>query len=102
METNIVKSSITITRSTAWAARFLKAKIHIDDEQVGSIGRGKSITLSVEPGKHSLDIDVSGYWGNNPLIFEIKPNENFEFLCDVSFFRTMFLFGFKGILLYKL
>ena len=66
---------LTITRKKQFIDIFRKYKIFVDDKEIASIGRGQTLKLDVEPGKHTLQLKIDWESSNkvefdSPVKFE--------------------------------
>jgi hypothetical protein len=108
------KGTIEITRANLRFNKFRGYSVIVDDNKVASIKNNKTISLSVDPGRHSLHARID-LFKSNKIQFEIAPDQTLKFLIGdrkisswqyVAFFIFMwfcvllgFIVGIVGIII---
>jgi len=54
----MTNATLTITRKSNMNAMLRDAAVLVDDQKVGVVGNGKSIELSIAPGKHTISTRI--------------------------------------------
>jgi len=73
-------SGLTIRRRTSYPDRLRAYVVNLDGATVGSVRAGKTVTVPVSVGKHSLALRID--WCGSPRVdFEARPGENVVFEC---------------------
>lgn len=76
--------TIHVTRTNEFNNRFRDFQLYLDGVKVGTVANGKTQTLEVAPGRHTLEARID--WCSSPeIIFDIAGNET----------RTFEVGGFK-------
>ncbi len=73
-------SKINIKREKQYADGMRKYKILLDGEEIDTISRGEEKEFQIFPGKHKIQLEID-WCKSNEIEFEIKSNENLNFLC---------------------
>ncbi len=71
-------TQITINREIAFANKFRKIKIYIDNKLVGKIKEGEKSVINVEKGKHEVYAQID-WCSSKKMTIEINANENKQF-----------------------
>jgi hypothetical protein len=79
-----MESLIKVTRISHSEGSFNSYEILLDDETVGYVRNGRSTSISVNPGCHSLKLMLSNV-GSQELKFDINPGEEIRFECEKNF-----------------
>ena len=67
-------TKIIIKRSSEYLNKFRNYKLYIDDKEIATVANGKSITLDVAAGNHSIYAKID--WCSSPtLSFDIREAE---------------------------
>jgi len=73
------EGTIEITRSNLRFNKFRGYSVIVDDSKAASIRNNKTISLSVDPGRHSLHATID-LFKSNKIHFEIAPDQTLKFL----------------------
>jgi hypothetical protein len=73
------KGTIEITRANLRFNKFRRYSVIVDNKKVASIKNNKTISLSVDPGRHSLHTRID-LFKSNKIQFEIAPGQTLKFL----------------------
>ncbi len=57
---------ITLTRDSGYADRLRNYQVLINGKTVGAIANGKTVTFTVEPGTHTIQVCLD--WAKTPVI----------------------------------
>ena len=89
---------IEIKREASWADRLRKYKVILDDKEIGSIGERETFTYPINPGLHTLYLQID-WCESNILEFEIGDNEVLTFTCsglnNIKFFAILWYITFR-------
>jgi len=89
---------LSIKREASWANRLRKYKVILDGEEVGSIGESGTFEYPINPGLHTLYLQID-WCRSNKLEFEIENNEILKFKCggvrNFKFFAIIWYITFK-------
>jgi hypothetical protein len=77
-------ATIKITRgSEGWTDRARRYKVVVDDNPVGSIRRGETFQIPVQPGDHWVRMTID--WAGSPTIqVRLAPGDVALFQCQAS------------------
>lgn len=74
------QTQITVRRTTSYADRWRAYEVKVDGVVVGSVRARESVTVPVNPGKHSLVLRID-WCGSEQIDFEVQPGEHVFFDC---------------------
>ena len=77
------QTQITVRRTTNYADRLRAYKVRVDDQVLGSVRAGESVTIPVSPGRHSLMLRID-WCGCEQIDFQVQPGEQVYFECGSS------------------
>ncbi|HEX3898998.1 MAG TPA: hypothetical protein VHW74_07480 [Mycobacteriales bacterium] len=66
--------------ANAYADRRRKYRILVDGEELGAIGRGDTIDIPLDPGRHSVWMRID-WTGSEMATFVLEADETIEFVC---------------------
>lgn len=74
------KVNIYLARKSEYRDSLRKYKVFIDGINVGVIGNGQNLKLSVDPGEHNICLKVD-WVGSNTLMLNARSNEDIYLEC---------------------
>ncbi|MET8424030.1 hypothetical protein [Nocardia sp. NPDC004860] len=89
-------AQITVQRRPGGYVDLLrKYRVFIDGSEVGRIGRGEMLTVSVDPGNHEVQLELD--WGTSPTVtVDLATDETRQLYCEpganalTALYYTMF------------
>lgn len=76
-------SKINVKRESQYTDYMRKYKIVLDGEEIDTISKGEEKELQIFPRNHKIQLKID-WCKSNEIEFEIKRNENLNFLCGSS------------------
>jgi len=73
-------ASLVLYRDSGFVDAFRKYAILIDGRQIGSIKNGGTETISLEPGAHTLKLEID-WCSSDSITFDLTSNETARFRC---------------------
>lgn len=62
----VPQACVEIARTRQWFAVWRRIGIRIDGEEAGAVGFGRTLRLSVPPGRHRIEARLD--WGRSPAL----------------------------------
>jgi hypothetical protein len=72
--------SLVLYRDSGFVDAYRKYAILIDGRQIGSVKNGETKTVSLEPGAHTLKLEID-WCSSNTISFDLTSNETARFRC---------------------
>jgi len=73
-------ASLILYRDSGFSDAFRKYAILVDGRESGKIENGGTKTISLEPGAHTLKLEID-WCSSNSIAFDLTSNETARFRC---------------------
>ena len=77
-------STLVLTRLPKFVGSFQAFQIYLDSKKIGTIRNGKSYTLEIPAGHHTLFLHITGALSSPTLSFDVASGEQVTLLCHVK------------------
>ena len=74
---NMRPASVTVTRNAKNDFQQRQLIVHLDDERLGDLMFGETISRDIQPGAHRLRVSNTLVW--KTVAFDVKPGEQVRF-----------------------
>jgi len=88
-------AEITVVRNAPEDTQTRQIIVYLDQQRMGELMFGDSMTFPIRPGTHTLRVDNT--WSRKDLVLEIHPADRLEFVTSSTAGQfAWFLLGFLG------
>lgn len=71
------EARLTVTRTSPEDVKQRQIIVKLDGEWIGDLLYGKTLSLAVQPGRHTLRVDNT--WNKKTIEFDVAPEEQVKF-----------------------